>query len=518
MQHRSRRINQVGDNAMSKETYHIVINPENVITESNALVEASFSLTTLENKIISILASCIEPTDKEFKVYTLQIKDFMHALGVTGKSKYSDVRKITKNLMKNVFEMVIDGDTVQIAWLSYVRYNPSMGTVDLSFHPFLKPYFLQLKKEFTSVKLGNLLEFKGKYTFKLYKLLKQYQKIKTRTFTIDDLRHHLGTKDQYPRYANFKQRIISPAVLEINDSSDISIGYEEIKTGRYVDRLRFTIVSSKISDVIDIETIPAEDDVPEITDQNNQDSSGTNRKTEKSASNTAGDKAYKKSNEESHSSDEKIDAYEASVRKRLSKLGCTKQSIDKLFREHDMNVIEENLKYTELRKETVKYPNRYVLGAIRDNYANAPLSTDIGKTEEVGASARQSEQSGNNRSYNAGNKQGNYIRDESGYSSFLQRNKSEEVKYTIENLDEFEAFVIEAVELQMKLHKKYGKQAASESETNSIERDVIEELLMNHISLWEENQIPLPEPADFASNKIRSVYEGLFSGQLSLSV
>lgn len=46
---------------------------------------------------------------------------------------------------------------------------------------------------------------------------------------------------QYDRYSNFKQRVLLPILNEINSRSDLFIYVDEIKKGRSVDRLRFSI-------------------------------------------------------------------------------------------------------------------------------------------------------------------------------------------------------------------------------------------------------------------------------------
>jgi hypothetical protein len=45
----------------------------------------------------------------------------------------------------------------------------------------------------------------------------------------------------YNRYSNFKQRVLIPASEEINNRSDIFITVDELKKGRQIDRIRFTI-------------------------------------------------------------------------------------------------------------------------------------------------------------------------------------------------------------------------------------------------------------------------------------
>lgn len=80
----------------------------NFVTKSNKLIEANYKLGVVEQKIILCLASNIRPTDSDFKTYTLPVKEFNKLLGLKGSPKYTELRKITKELMQKVFEVRIN--------------------------------------------------------------------------------------------------------------------------------------------------------------------------------------------------------------------------------------------------------------------------------------------------------------------------------------------------------------------------------------------------------------------------
>lgn len=214
---------------------------DNVVTKSNALIEASYKLKAIEQKIIIYLASRIHPDDDDFHTYTLSIREFHRILDLKGSAKYTEMRKITKNMMKKVFEVRIENKVIQANWLSYVAYNEQEGTIDIRFDPFLKPYLLHLKKEFTSYRLKNIIQLKSAYSIRIYELLKQYERLKERTISVQQLREYIGATDTYPRYGNFKQRILKQAQKELEAYTDISFDIVELKKGRKVDKLKFII-------------------------------------------------------------------------------------------------------------------------------------------------------------------------------------------------------------------------------------------------------------------------------------
>jgi len=218
-----------------------------LVVKSNVLIESKYKLTTREQKIILYLISQIRKDDKEFQTYKLSIKNFSKMLGLRGMPKYDEIKEITRDLMGKVVE-IKDGNKIhQVSWLSYVVYNKDEGTIDLRFDPFLKPFLLHLKKEFTSYQLKNVVALKGSYSIRLYELLKQYENLKERTFAVDELRSLLGVGKSYKTYGNLKLRVLKPAKKELQEKTDISFNFEEIKKGRKVTKVRFLIFQKNMS-------------------------------------------------------------------------------------------------------------------------------------------------------------------------------------------------------------------------------------------------------------------------------
>ncbi|MBF0345970.1 MAG: replication initiation protein, partial [Nitrospirae bacterium] len=223
-----------------------------IVTKSNDLVEARYKLTASEQKLIIWLMGEIEPNDVDFKVYRMQINDFMKMLEVENKGTYKQVRQITLNMMEKVLEIRKSNGLLQISWFSSAEYKDGEGYVELCFDPKLKPLLLGLKEKFLSYPISNILQLKSAYSIRLYELLKQYQKIGKRIISIQDMRDMLGmSHSDYGLYADFKRRVIITAQKEIHKNTDISFTFEEIKEGRKVVYLVFTIISKHQQRLID---------------------------------------------------------------------------------------------------------------------------------------------------------------------------------------------------------------------------------------------------------------------------
>jgi plasmid replication initiation protein len=217
-----------------------------LVTKSNYFIMNShYDLSLEEQKLILTLASMVQPQDTEFKEYEFKIKNFIELLGVKDQSRYTEVPKITKELMKKVFEIREGKDILQLSWLSSARYKTGEGIVILKFDSNLKPYMLQLGTEFTKYKLANILSMKSKYSPRMYEFLKcnEFKKQGYIEIEVAELRKLLKAENIYPMYNDFKRKIIMQTQKELKKLADISFEFEEIKTGRKVTSIKFTITS-----------------------------------------------------------------------------------------------------------------------------------------------------------------------------------------------------------------------------------------------------------------------------------
>lgn len=110
-----------------------------------------------------------------------------------------------------------------------------------------------LKQEelyYTTIKLLEERTFKCVYSIIFYEIFKKYEKVELPKYTLETLRNLTKTQDKYKVYADFKKRVLTPALKEINNfNKDFEYYFEEIYTGRKVTDIQFfKKFRSKISD------------------------------------------------------------------------------------------------------------------------------------------------------------------------------------------------------------------------------------------------------------------------------
>lgn len=219
-----------------------------IVKKANTLIEASYKLSTVEQKIIMFLASTIKPEDEEFKSYPIKIKEFQNFLG-NSSCNYDRIEKVILRLKEKNLKIIFFNEEgkkaiLNVNWLSSTLYVDGSGVINLRFDPSLTPFFLQLKRSYTKYRLKNIVQLKSQFSIRLYELLKQYEKIGQRSFSVAELRSTLGiAESQYRQYTDFRKRVLLVAQGELTEKTDVSFKFEEIRSGHGVRQIRFLIES-----------------------------------------------------------------------------------------------------------------------------------------------------------------------------------------------------------------------------------------------------------------------------------
>ena len=223
-----------------------------LVFKSNDLIQKSrFSLSLPQQKIILYLISKITPYDEDFKLYEFSIQEFCKICGIDPESgkNYGDLKKAIDEIGdKKIWIEIADDEETWIRWIEKPYLNKRNGIVKIRFDKDMKPYLLQLKESFTSYELIWTLHFKRKYSIRLYELIKSihFRELEeySREYDLAYLRRVLGAEN-YDTWQRLKDRVLTPAVKEINAYSDKTVDITPIKKGKSVESVMLTIKSKE---------------------------------------------------------------------------------------------------------------------------------------------------------------------------------------------------------------------------------------------------------------------------------
>lgn len=219
----------------------------NIVVKHNDLIQSRYDLTLNEQKIILYAISKIDRRKEDFSIIKIKLREFARLIGSTEK-RYTEIREIVRRLRSK--EIIIrDGkNEIITGWLSSIEYIDNEGVIEIEFSDKLVPYLLQLRKQFTSYELKNVLFLNNKHSIRLYELFKQYEVIGKRKLSIVEIREFLMLGDKYPDNKNFVHIFLKRSIKEINEKTDINVEYDLIKENNKITKIMFNISPKNIDE------------------------------------------------------------------------------------------------------------------------------------------------------------------------------------------------------------------------------------------------------------------------------
>jgi len=259
-----------------------------VIKKANQLIESRYRFDIWETRFFLSILSQIRRDDGDFQVYRVWYRDVIKAFNLKSNQSYSLLREAAKSIMSKSFYVSYEKEgtarEVQYHILRKIDYmkDGQEGTasenqeyIDVTIEQEMKPFFLQLQRNFTAYDLRNVVKL-GAYPIRVYELLKQYESIGERTIDVEEIKRMFEISKEYPRFPDFFRWVIKPAVKEINDHTDIQINdVEKLKEGKRVVSLRFRFRRKPDSEVPHMRAsmektleipFPSQEEVHEVAD------------------------------------------------------------------------------------------------------------------------------------------------------------------------------------------------------------------------------------------------------------
>lgn len=214
---------------------------KNQVVKSNQVIEASYQLSAVEQRIVLAAISRIpknQPiTDDE--LYPVSVNE-LQLLGVHEKTAYRDLKEGINRLYERSINLSVDDKSIKMRWVQEIQFLDSQSVIGIRFSKPILPFISNLSREFTKYALSDIAGINSGYGIRIYELLVQYRQIGKREISIDNLRTMLETGKKYPLFADFKRRVIDTAVDQINEYSPLKVTYEQKKTGRKVTHILFS--------------------------------------------------------------------------------------------------------------------------------------------------------------------------------------------------------------------------------------------------------------------------------------
>ncbi len=218
---------------------------KHLIVKSNEVIEANYTLSLIEQRVLLMCISQINSKDKlkktdNFKIYP---SEYMELCGVTKQAAYRDIKQASEKLFDRViFIRKKDSEKrssyLKTRWVYAIKYEDNKGYLTLSFSPTILPYLSEIEGYYTEYNIKNISKMSSLYAIRLYEMVKQWKRGWVE-IPVDDFRTRLCLENDYSRIYDLKKHVINPSMKEINSKSDITVSFEQKKTGRRVTHFVF---------------------------------------------------------------------------------------------------------------------------------------------------------------------------------------------------------------------------------------------------------------------------------------
>jgi plasmid replication initiation protein len=226
--------------------------PKRVVSQSNALVGASYRLSLTEKRLVMLAASKIDSKKPLAQDHCLNFTAVEYAafFGINRNDTANDLKEAVAKLWDREINLLSnDGEvTTSLRWINK-KVTSKKGSFTLRFNPEILEHLSDLQKNFTQVSLREAGKLQSFYSFRLYELLSQYQRIGKREISVEDLRQMLDVVDKFKTTALLQKFVVQPACEEISLKTDVLVTWIQQKTGRKVSGWKFYLDKKQQADL-----------------------------------------------------------------------------------------------------------------------------------------------------------------------------------------------------------------------------------------------------------------------------
>lgn len=263
-----------------------------VLMKNNVITKAKFNITTVENRIFQLVMFKLQRKAMgllECKIHLDEFKEVIKNKNQLDPESISEIlvelRKQSIYFKKTKEEQDKEKQDAEkkskksfSIWGEWGIINghefdeeTETFTIEASekVHSLLHDY---LEGGYTPVNLSVFFSLSNSYAQRFYDLLRLWSyKKRVINYKVDELKELLMLDGKYPRFVDFKRRVLNPAIEELNKSGMFKIEVKEIRSGRAVDSLDFIVEDNDKRIYFEKEAEEAIPEIPETPNEGDED-------------------------------------------------------------------------------------------------------------------------------------------------------------------------------------------------------------------------------------------------------
>jgi plasmid replication initiation protein len=217
-----------------------------IVVKANQLIRGRINWTKLEHRVVAMLVAQLKQEDDTFEMQRVHISDLMDMAQISSRDIYSRAEEVCRKLLNqkvHVRTRTEDGRRMYQGYncLSTCRYVEGSGYIEAKFNDDMKPFLLQLKRQFTMYRLQNFMQLSSQHSMRMYELIKMQEGLRHLRLSVDELREVLCCEHTYERFSDFRRHVLERARTEIEETCDTYYTYAVERDGRTPKWVRFLI-------------------------------------------------------------------------------------------------------------------------------------------------------------------------------------------------------------------------------------------------------------------------------------
>jgi len=232
---------------------------ENLVCKLNTVINASYSLTLTEQRVMLCFISTIDsrkPINSK-NTYSISINAYANMFNITLEHTLKEIPlaldklytrsiHIKTKLLNEKFKLDnnITNAQIDIRWIQEKgHFNKGDDRFSIKFSESIIPFLSELHGNFTKYNLSSISKLKTSYAIRFYELLAQHQNMsKSLNISISELRLALQIdNNKYTTFGNLNNRVIKPSLVSISELTNLKISnVQQIKKNNLLNKRETT--------------------------------------------------------------------------------------------------------------------------------------------------------------------------------------------------------------------------------------------------------------------------------------
>ena len=215
-------------------------------TQDNQLIEACYSMTLNEKRLLLLGIAKVNPNDfpDVNKPFRFEITAKEWAEQFDDSNPWQTLKRAGKKLMSRtvILHPKTGADEIILNWFDSIELFKRQGKMLIQFTRSVQTRLAGMLEQFTTIDLLSVAELSSVHSVRLYELIIQFKSTGYRKISLEDFRFSMDCVNRYPTTQKLKQKVLNPAIAQVNEKSDLWCKVKDVKDGRSIIGFEFQII------------------------------------------------------------------------------------------------------------------------------------------------------------------------------------------------------------------------------------------------------------------------------------